>query len=201
MRKPMHEPPDDPFDDILRQIADALRTFDGVSPETEDRLLTGVREALAGIVDSTGETKLILVGTERRPAEERPDLRVVDTEEAERIVHENRPHDTSFGLGDAGPQVRVVRGGAPDAPLGALSAQGAIRVRSIDGERPWQTVFRGEAVRTYRLACDEGQFELAIEGTTIERMSAGQCVDVEARVIRVRSAISMQGSGRYVRLT
>ena len=189
----MNRPPGDD-DDILRQVSDALRAL-GLRDPSADGVLTGLRDALRKLVDdrTDDQPSIVVLGSDRRTPEG-PDLRVVDTEEAERIQQASAPEDQV--------QVRVFRAAhlASDEPRGVISGQGAILARYIDGERPWQTVYRGESARPYRLACDAGQLELAVDGSTVERMTPGQTVDVEARTIRVRAASSGDATGRYVRL-
>lgn len=195
----MTRPPEDErFSDVLQQVSDALRAL-GVSDEnTQSALLEGVRDALRSITDpdrpDTRSRVVLFDGTGARDlpdddedsAEEGPDLRVVNTEEAERILDRQQ-----------GVQVRVLE---PPPRSRPLSAEGRIHAGWSEGERPWQTVYRGDSPRPYRLACDDGAFELAVDGMAVERVSAGQTVDVEARVIRVRAVHHLGATGRYLRL-
>lgn len=183
----MSGPPDDRdgVDDVLDQVEqalDKLRLGDG---PTRDALLDGVREALGelgvGAQPGTPDIRVMDGGrgdddpTSEAPA---PDLRVADDR-----------RETSH----ADARVKVVRVGA----TGKTSHDGAI---SVAGTEHWQTVSRSAAARAYRIWCERGTLRVAIDGLPADQLTAGQSLDVEARLVRVASADGSSAAGRYVRL-
>ncbi len=86
----------------------------------------------------------------------------------------------------------------------ASRAQDAGRIRlpaPTDKDAGWHTIFRGDVPRPYRLTCDDGELELAIEGLPGERLRAGCSMDIEARLIRVRAVADTPTHGRFVRIS
>ena len=169
----MKKPPSDDSDllqEVMAQVEVALDALDLGEPSTRESLLEGLRDALRDPDPQTGTDSSFFV-MQSEPPEEGPDLRVVDTEEAERISQAQTHSDV---------RVRVVRPKAPTQTRGH-SDDGRIHVR--DGS--WQTVYRGDAARPYRLSADT-LLEVALDGVSAEQLRPSQTMDVEARLIRVR---------------
>lgn len=184
--------PYDPSDPLLAGIEEALGKL-GINEEGARRsLLEGVREALGEFIEVDGSPLQVRVidggrgeedDDEDAPRAPGPDLRIAEAGEEE----------------DLGPtRVRVVRVGAPQAqeppPLGA---EGRIRIEANDAA-PHQTVYRGDAIRAYRICCDHGSLEVSVDGSHAGMLSVGQSLDVEGRVVRVHS--NSVTTGRYIRL-
>ncbi|MCB9743952.1 MAG: hypothetical protein H6741_35490 [Alphaproteobacteria bacterium] len=181
--------PFDPSDPLLAGIEEALGKL-GISEEGARRsLLEGVREALGEFIEVDGAPMQVRVIDGGRaedddaPRPPAPDLRIAEVGDDE----------------DLGPtRVRVVRVGAPQAQeLPPLVSEGRIRIEANDAA-PHQTIYRGEAIRAYRVCCDQGSLEVSVDGTHAGMLGVGQSLDVEGRVVRVHS--NSVGTGRYIRL-
>jgi len=170
----MKKPPSDDSDllqEVMAQVEVALDALDLGEPSTRESLLEGLRDALRDPDPQTGTDSSFFV-MQSEPPEEGPDLRVVDTEEAERITQAQTHSDV---------RVRVVRPKASTSQPRGPSDEGRIHVR--DGA--WQTVYRGDAARPYRLSADT-LLEVALDGVSAEQLKPSQTMDVEARLVRVR---------------
>ncbi|GEM_PF-1984567 len=200
------EPPiEDPWGDVVNQVADALTDLNLQDGALRSALLDGLRSALGqvegGGIDVDAPPDVVVVEGGRpddgpptaRPV---PDLRVAD-DPTEEDVPEVRT------------RVRVVRVGhelesdepeQPDWLAAPITHEGRIRTGDPATASGWQTVLRAESVRAYRLNCDRGALEVFLEGEPAERLATGQTVDVEAKLIRVRSAGPQGAEGSYVRL-
>lgn len=197
-------PPQDPWGDVVSQVANALTDMDLQDGPLRAALLDGLRSALGRVegpaldLDAPPPEVVLVPGGRAegtaRAERPRPDLRVADdpTEEAVPEVHT---------------QVRVVRVGTddldPDEPdwlAAPITHEGRIRLGEPTTTGGWQTVLRAELARPYRLSCDRGAMEIFLDGEPAERLACGQTVDLEARLIRVRSAGAMGADGSYVRL-
>jgi hypothetical protein len=200
------EPPDqDPWDDVVSQVADALADLNLTDGPLRSALLDGLRSALDQVGGGLGTPPApsvpeVVVVEGGRAADappslgQRPELRVAD-DPTEEDVPEVRTH------------VRVVRVGADQEPIEEpdwlsipISHEGRIRVGEPTTQAGWQTVLRAQSVRAYRLNCERGALEIFLEGEAAERLAAGQTVDVEAQLIRVRAAGPNGAEGSYVRL-
>ncbi len=200
------EPPtEDPWGDVISQVSDALSDLNLQSGPLRDALLDGIRSALDQVgqpdLEDDEEFPEVVVVEGGRSSDtppsngKKPTLRVADdpTEEEEMPGVRTR--------------VRVVRVGGeteaiddPDWLSAPISHEGRIRVSEPTSQSGWQTVLRAETIRAYRLGCDQGALEIFLDGEPAERLSGGQTVDVEAQLIRVRSAGPMGADGSYVRL-
>lgn len=198
----MSRPPRDEWDDVLSQVEEALdRLRLGDGPHRE-ALLDGVREALQALgadanadADADGPRVEVVEGgraddAPRRPPEpsgerSRPPLRVADDERA--------PDDTERAA------VKLVRLGAGRRATDVwLESEGSIRLDPSPGQTGWQTVYQGETARAYRVACHTGVMRVTADGASASLLSAGQTIDVEARVVRVGA--DQPAAGRYARL-
>lgn len=96
-------------------------------------------------------------------------------------------------------------GDAPTRPVRVVRVRAHERSRRgesgrIDvAEGAWQTVLRSGAARGYRIHITRGVLDVALEGELVERVSAGQSLDVEASQIRVQGAEG-GAKGRFERL-
>ena len=203
-----HRTPDH-FDEVLRQVEDALEHLRLGDGPTKDALLSGVRAALeelgpdalgveleATLSDLDAAPSVRVVDGGRDPEGppspgSKPDLRVADPSAADARVGD-LPLDGSDSLGfDAeSPSVRVVRV--------TRRAEGASQTGSVSLSSPdtWQTVFRGNAPRRYRIRCDRGAIHIALDGALVEELQPGQTSDFEGALIRViaRSGEGAEGS-------
>lgn len=199
------EPPiEDPWGDVLSQVADALTDLNLEEGALRAALLDGLRTALSqvegGGIDVGAPPEVVVVEGgrgENAPVTPivTPMLRVAD-DPTEEEVPETRH------------RVRMVRVGAedfdqnedPDWLAAPITHEGRIRVGDPTTSSAWQTVLRASTERPYRLNCDRGALEIFLEGEPAERLATGQTVDVEAKLIRVR-AVGLHGAeGSYVRL-
>lgn len=186
---PDNGPPNDLSDPLLAGIEEALGKL-GINEEgTRRSLLEGVREALGEFVEEDGPSVPVRVleggrnSEDVEPRSRNPDLRLAD----EQDFVDNAPT-----------RVRVVRVGAPQSPEPvAIQGVGSIRIEAGD-VAPHQTIYRGEAVRAYRISCDQGSFEVSVDGTHAGHLNVGQTLDVEGRVVRVHS--NGDAGGRYARI-
>ena len=155
-----------------------------MSGDGYDDLVDGVREALrgAGLELDSPELWLQLrqaldeVGQAAPPHE--PHLRVVQDDE------EALPSP---------PSVRVVRMEASPRAR-PMEDRGRIAV----SPEQWQTVFRAPGARPYRLHVLTGKLDVAVDGELVERVEAGQSLDVEGALLRVRGVEA--ATGVYQRL-
>ena len=187
----MTKPPDDPFDEVLSQVSDALDALNLGEGDARDTLLEGVRDALKAIDGIQFDTEDYLDHL-ARPQEGGPRLRVVDTEEAEF-------HDARQSAADV--RVKVLKPGRASAVTPPLAAEGEIALEITAGQAAsWQTVFRGDSAHTYRIRCTAGVLEIACDGAVVEQLQKGQTVEVASRLIRVCGGADGRCLGRYARL-
>jgi hypothetical protein len=252
--------PPDGFDDVLRQVEDALDQLDLGPGATRDALLSGVRAALEELgpdaLDQLGvdleatlepsarkvESPVRVVdgglGPDSAPsAGARPDLRVASPGERGPGAHggagvqgltdvsasdasgwegqagkdpgpkglgsdEDAGDDatdeaTNIPLVEGSTRVRVVRVSRSDggtASRGADPEEGAGRIGLPAGA--WQTVYRGTTPARYRIQCDLGTLQVALDGTSVEMLVPGQTADFEGLLLRVASTEGPT-KGRY----
>jgi hypothetical protein len=201
-----HRTPDH-FDEVLRQVEDALdhlRLGDG---PTKDALLSGVRAALeelgpdalgveleAKISDLDIAPTVRVVDGGRDPEGppspgSKPDLRVADPSAAD-SVSPGVPDTLDFDA--ESPSVRVVR--VTRRAEGTSQPGGSVSLSSPDA---WQTVFRGTAPRRYRIRCDRGAIHVALDGALVEELQPGQTSDFEGALIRVIARSGEGAEGTY----
>jgi len=206
MPRPPHDDDDDLFEELMAQVEEAFAALEFGDGKLNTAISDGVREALRAAFgelsppedDTPDKPQVTLLdgGKDVEFPEEtdetpRPALRVA------------KPGDPEAEGDGALPtsRVRVVRVGArPRVSIQEtpLHLEGGLRVDP--GEESWQTLFRGADPRTYRLACDDGILEVALDGQIADRLHPGQTMDVEARLIRVRAGSDVVMIGRYARV-
>ena len=204
-----HRTPDH-FDEVLRQVEDALDHLSLGDGPTKDALLSGVRAALeelgpdalgveleAQLSDLDAAPSVRLVDGGRDPegppsAGSKPDLRVADPGAIDAPVGDVRGEvSDSLGFDAESPSVRVVR--VTRRSEGA-SQTGSLSLSSAD---TWQTVFRGTSPRRYRIRCDRGAIHIALDGTLVEELQPGQTSDFEGALIRVIARSGEGAEGAY----
>ncbi len=189
----MTKPPDDPYDEVLSQVSDAMDALNLGDGSARENLLEGVRDALKAIegIDFGAPEDTFSDYNEEVAPDGSPILRVVDTEEAE--LHQ--------AVQTADVRVKVLKPGRPSAEVSPLGAEGTISLAVEPGQQAvWQTVFRGDKPRAYRIRCTTGVLEVAADGAVVEQLQRGQTVDLEARLIRVSCGENGPCQGRYARL-
>ncbi len=165
---------DDGHDDLVEGVREALREA-GVEWDSPE-LLAEIREALDQVLAPAP------------PPSGEPRLRVVDPDEVPDVPP-----------GPSGSSVRVVRVAPPSLRATTPSANldhGAIAV----GGEGWQTLFRGSNPCAYRIHARSGQLDLAVDGELVERLAAGQSIDVEGVLLRVCAVEGASATGLYRRL-
>jgi len=193
-----HRTPDH-FDEVLRQVEDALEHLRLGDGPTKDALLSGVRAALeelgpdalgveleATLSDLDAAPSVRVVDGGRDPEGppspgSKPDLRVADPSAAD-------PH----GIDAESPSVRVVR--VTRRAEGVSHQAGSVSLSSPD---TWQTVFRGTSPRRYRIRCDRGAIHIALDGALVEELQPGQTSDFEGALIRVIARSGEGAEGAY----
>ena len=198
---------DDKLDEAVEQVQAALDALNIGNDATRDAVVDGLREAFKTVKDldfnnltfdaevETPEVVVIDGGREDETDEcdakpkEKPELRIVESDETV------TPQVST--VGDV--KVRVIHPRTKTARTQRfdLHAQGEIHLEG----RSWQTLFRGENIRTYRLCCRTGVLDVALNGALVEQLKPGQTIDVEASLIRVRAESDEASSGSYVRLS
>lgn len=94
---------------------------------------------------------------------------------------------------------RATRGGSPVPESSRVP--GKLRLAPpTDDDDGWQTLSRAAEPRVYRIHCDTGELEVAIDGLPGERVRSGCSMDLEARLVRVRARPGGSVSARYRRL-
>lgn len=190
----------DTMDDLLEQLMKALDFRD---PALREKLKRGIEEGLERLDLATADVhfEVDIDGESVNVRSNHPDVTVLDgglSGEA----------DDEDDASDEGPDLEVLEGEGDDfdhepevsvevlrAPFRTVRrhARGLGRIQ-VDGQ---QTLFRGALARPYRLACDEGELRVVVDGAAVETLAEGQTLDVEAALIQVRGT----GEGTYRRLT
>ena len=155
--------------------------------------------------DKTTKTKPAKKGKKKA----RPDLKVAPPqEESEKkeagTTIPNLPPFPAFPGSDPASlrtMFKVLRLGEDEqgaSGLSPLSAQGKIDLPQSGPA--YQSIFRGEEARPYRIECTEGGLQIYLNGKPAEEITKGQCTDVEAAVIRVQASGETPAKGLYTRL-
>ena len=204
---------DDPWKSVLDQVEVALDSLNLRTGSLGDALMDGVREALSGNfgveieLDETGGPRVVVLdggkaddATDEVPIDGPPDLRVVSKEDED---SSDKPHITGIKFTDPEVTVRVFHTDSKPSPGPTLARSlavppGAAPLSLSDGGG-WQTVFRGNADRPYRVACSSGVLHVALDGDLVEEVHPGQSVDLEGKLIRVQAAAA--ATGWYRRMT
>jgi hypothetical protein len=207
----MDRRPPDHFDEVLRQVEDALDNLRLADGPKRDALLNGVREALeelgpdglgvieleATLSDLDDAPSVRVVDGGRDPEGppspgSKPDLRVADPSAADASVGAASAEGSDpLGFDAESPSVRVVR--VTRRPEG-VSQAGSVSLSSPD---TWQTVFRGSAPRRYRIRCDRGAIHISLDGALVEELQPGQTSDFEGALIRAIARSSEGAEGTY----
>ena len=215
---------DDQWSDVIDQVLNALSDANIKDGPTRDSLADGVREALESLQEGVGLDVEIL-GSELFDVDVEADsgvnIEVVpggresDEPKSEGVKPELRlaePDDADatdagpLGAGAAGPvlnHVKVLHSGSrstsvSDKPIPGLAEAGWIHVAPGGAaQSEWQTVYRGKGVRLYRIACSQGCMDVTVDGESVERLVAGQSIDVEGAAIRVTSTEDGGAKGGY----
>jgi hypothetical protein len=199
----MDKPPgDDVWRSVLEQVEAALDALNLGELSGRGSLVDEVRQALESSWEAQAKSADVTVLRGGRPSEDN-----VDQEER------------------SGPTLRVVRGEAHDEPVpspstpdvsvrimrphiesghtrqkttsSGLNTAGMIR---LDDEIMWQTLYRGQTPRTYRLHCNVGGLHVALDGEMLDEVRSGRTLDVEAQVIRVQASSQEGARGLFLRL-
>lgn len=212
---------DDIWSEVMDQVADALGEVDLGEDGTRDALLEGVRQALEGmggtidmdiqvVTDSAGpaepeDPSVSVVEGGRADADPRtpgdkPDLRVADLPE-DGFTDEVETADP-FLVKPVVTQVKVLR--TPPRPtahaeaIPGLGQAGWIQVAGGGGaQSSWQTLYQGTRPRLYRIGCTQGSLDVTLDGAQVERLQAGQSIDVEGTMVRVSAVDETSGRGGY----
>lgn len=180
----MHDGPDDL---LLDHLDRALSTLGVLDDALRERVLDEIRTVLDDASEDRGPAigVHVLPGGGERPedGDERtiPALRVVDSPSPDIRVQVVRP---------------PTRTGTPTRPRDL--AHGHVRLEG--GPDVWQTLLHAVRPAAYRVHCDEGELHLVVDGELVGRLEAGQSVDVEGRVLRVRACSDAPTLGRYRRV-
>ncbi len=208
---------DDIWSEVLEQVSDALDAADLGEGSTRDALLDGVRQALEGVgttldlelevltqaMAQESDPSVALVEGGRSDADprtpgEKPDLRVADlqdleTDHGEKDTGSVRPILTQVKVLQTPPRITTHAEAVP-----GLGQAGWIQVSGVGGaDAAWQTLYQGSRSRLYRIGCTQGLLDITLEGAQIERLRAGQSIDVEGCLVRVSAVDEGSGRGGY----
>ena len=211
---------DDRWTSVIDQVLEALDDAEVSDPSTRDALAEGVRQAIESLESGIGldvqiigegfptpedEPPVVEVVTGGRSMDapptsgEKPKLRLADRKDDEA---EDGPSDN---LGPRKPlhtQVKVLRNlgdRGPSTNIPGLETTGWIRVAAGAGaDSTWQTIYAGLRPRLYRVACSSGSLDVTVDGESLERLLAGQSIDVEGTAIRVTTSTETGAIGGYV---
>ena len=215
---------DDQWSDVIEQVLSALGEANIKDGPTRETLAEGVREALESLqsgvgvdveifgsemfdmgasVDPTTTIEVVPGGRESdEPKSEgsKPELRIAEPDDSADLDAD--PTDTSEG-GPILTHVKFLHSGTRSAGrlgkgIPGLADAGWIHVApggAVQSE--WQTVYRGLSSRLYRIACSQGCLDVTVDGESVERLVAGQSIDVEGAAIRVTSMEEGGAKGGY----
>ncbi len=200
----MDKPPgDDAWKSVLEQVEAALDALDLGALVGREALMDEVRQALESSWDADDTSpEVTVIRGGREPSDEEP----TDEERSGptlRVVRGEAAEPPPAGPSRPDVSVRILRppteNNTPrrkDNSTG-LSTAGMIR---LEDQAAWQTIYRGEAARAYRLHCNVGVLHIALDGEMLDEVSSGRTLDVEARVIRVQAGSEEGARGLFLRL-
>jgi len=202
----MPQPPnDDGFDDVLSAVNDALDKLQLNTPDTRDAIAEGLRQAMVSLQQSAPTASpgvVVLDGGKNdeptsQPERRRPELHVAPpvSETADQDLGSDVTAEVRIYRVD-GDQLIPVDG--PSLTPAGLNPDGIIDVPGGDGA--WQTIYRADSAHPYRLSCERGELDVAVNGVIVERLGTGPTIDISAKLLRVRSASDAPAKGRYSRL-
>ena len=210
---------DDRWTSVIDQVLEALDEAEVSDPSTRDALAEGVRQAIESLESGIGlDVQIIGEGfplAEDEPPEvevvdggrtgdepptdgEKPKLRISEPKEDEAREDSWEKSSPTQSIRTA---VKVLRGrgdrsGVSHIP--GLETTGWIRVAAEAGsDAAWQTIYAGLKPRLYRVACSSGSLDVTVDGESIERLLAGQSIDVEGTMVRVSAVDETSGRGGY----
>lgn len=206
-------PPDDPWSEVLDQVANALDDAGVVARSERGALLDGVRSALDALVgvDTTSDAapEVVVVEGGRGPEDPptggaAPSLRVADTPPGADAPADNVDEDATWldeewddvwGAGTETSQVVV------KVPAGLGTRGSVVTGRyALESGTPSHTLFMGPEPRAYRVECRVGRATVGIDGGASVALPEGCSVDLEARHITITAAGEAGAQGRYIRL-
>ncbi len=201
---------DSTWDQVRAQVEQALREAGLGGGSLDDAVLDGVKQAF----DTLGELRDKGWADMATDTPSGPDVHVVPggrSEDAPESTVEEEPH--------ARPELRIApepepvseeppaRGARPEVQVNVhhLSSpttrrrrgpsvtdfrrRGTIAVSAGDS----QTLVRGASARLYRVGCTTGSLRIEVDGLPTETLQAGQDMDVEGRLLRVRADVDATG--------
>ncbi len=205
---------DEIWSEVLDQVSDALDAADLGDLTTRDALLDGVRQALEGVgttldmeleimtADEPDASVSVVEGgraeADPRTPGEKPNLRVADltdeeTDHGDDAADVTRPVVTQVKVLRTPPRVATHAEAVP-----GLGQAGWIQVTAGGGaEASWQTLYQGKRPRLYRIGCTQGTLDITLDGAQVERLRAGQSIDVEGSLVRVSAVEEGSGRGGY----
>lgn len=206
---------DDRWSEVIHQVLDALDDGGVSDGPTRDALAEGVRQALESLesgvdldvqilgegfpVQESVSVEVVDGGRDAddpRTKGETPELRIADTDEVDLADVEASGMFTHVKV--VRPQLRSEKGRR--RPLPGLSEAGWIQVAdNPDPKSAWQTLYQGLRPRLYRIACSSGSLDVTVDGEPVERLCAGQTIDVEGTTIRVTTE-EAESLGGYVQV-
>ena len=215
---------DDQWSDVIDQVLSALSDANIKDGPTRESLAEGVREALESLQEGVG-LDVEIVGSELfdmdvqpdsgvnievvpggRESDEpksegqKPELRLAESDDADEPVDQPM---RDLGSSPVLTHVKVLHSGSrstsvSDKPIPGLVDAGWIHVAPGGAaQSEWQTVYRGQTARLYRIACSQGCMDVTVDGESVERLVAGQSIDVEGTAIRVTSTEDGGAKGGY----
>ena len=216
---------DDRWTSVIDQVLEALDDAEVSDPSTRDALAEGVRQAIESLESGIGlDVQIIGEGfpspendppvvevvpggrasDEPPTTGEKPKLRIANPKDGEGKGEEAK--DGAPNNGDTRTpfhtEVKVLRNFGERLPAGkipGLDSTGWIRVAPGGGaESTWQTIYTGLKPRLYRIACSSGSLDVTVDGEPVERLLAGQSIDVEGSAIRVTTDHESGAIGGYV---
>jgi hypothetical protein len=94
--------------------------------------------------------------------------------------------------------LRTARHTARSEIIPGLGKAGWIQVAGGGGvHAAWQTLYQGRVPRLYRIGCTQGSMDVTLDGDQVERLVAGQAIDVEGCLVRVCAVDEGSGRGGY----
>lgn len=216
---------DDRWTSVIDQVLEALDDAEVSDPSTREALAEGVRQAIESLESGIGldvqiigegfptpedEPPVVEVVTGGRSMDapptsgEKPKLRLADRkdDETKDDEAENGPSGNSSPRKPLHTKVKVLRNlgdRGPSNNIPGLETTGWIRVAAgADADSTWQTIYAGLRPRLYRVACSSGSLDVTVDGEPLERLLAGQSVDVEGTAIRVTTSTETGAIGGYV---
>jgi hypothetical protein len=214
---------DDLWTEVIEQVTDALNDSDIDLGLTRDALIDGVRQALESLSDGIDVQFDVMTTTEGVANDAAAGVSVVEggRSDSDPPTPGDKPNlrvaAPTVGDDDDGmvappsnvvTKVKVLRT-APRSvsvqqvtdTVPGLGVAGWINVVGGDGaDSAWQTIYQGRVARVYRVACTRGMLDVTRDGEPVERLRAGQSIDVEGCLVRVSAAEDESAKGGYAQV-